>query len=129
MYLQTIQEKRVFSRSFRSVITNRRRMHKTHNHNPHYVITNRPPHQSNGALYNGTKEKHSRQATMSQHYLTKTQTYKIIRVKCKIILDNRKTFMPMLRHRKRQGSTASSVALQKNQRPRRSGRIEDPHRI
>jgi len=44
-------------------------------------------------------------------------------------MDIRKHFVPMLLHRKRQGSTASSVALQPNQRPRRSSRIEDPHRI
>jgi len=43
MLRQPIQEKRVFSRSFKSVITNQRGMHKTPNHIPHYVITNRPP--------------------------------------------------------------------------------------
>ena len=40
-------------------------------------------------LYNGTKEKHSSQATMPQHYPTKTHGYKIIGVKRKIILYNR----------------------------------------
>jgi len=127
MYPQSTQEKRVFSMSFKSVITNPLRMHKTTNHTPHYVITNMPPlsfvvtllyaaslicpisYISNPGyaqwLYNGTKEKHYRQATMQQLYPTKTQTYKIIRVKSKIILYNRKQFMPVLIHRKRQGKT------------------------
>ena len=65
---------------------------------------------------------------MPQHYPTKTQGYKIIRVKRKIILDNRKTFMPMLDI---ESDKAKRTRLRPStsQRPRRSSRIEEPHRI
>ena len=95
---------------------------------PHYVITNSIPPQSNGWLYNGTKEKHSGQATMPQHYPTKTQTYKIIGLKRKIILYNRDQIF-QIEYIESDKAKRTRLRPSTSQRPRRSSRIEEPHRI